>query len=265
MANRKKITLPELSPEIVLFHILSKLPAKSLLRFKCVCKQWRSFLTSPLFAKTHLHRVTTIDRRHHHEKVIFFHDKPPNFQTIDCEDGSLAKPRCFPFAGYALLVAFNSVNGLGIGINTRELCDIILWNPLTGEYKTLSRPIDTKCYTMPVMSFELYYTSCDDDYKILTETIDGNVYIYSLKSDSWRRLKSTLRECIPYAGAGDHNLLDGKLHFRGHGYTIIVLDLKTEKLTKIAVPPAYGHGEFMLMVVRLHAPNPLNPINPLTF
>ncbi|KAJ9555459.1 hypothetical protein OSB04_010073 [Centaurea solstitialis] len=202
MANRKRITPPELSPEIVLFHILPKQPAKSLLRFKCVCKQWRSFLTSPLFANIHL---TTVDH-HRHEKVIFLGSRLPstnNFQTIDCEDGLIAEPRCYPFAGYDPILT-SSVNGV-----------------------------------------------------ILSLTIDGNVYIYSLRSDSWRKLKSTLEyeDRIPYAG--DHNFLDEKLHFlrplqldKKRRYIIIRLDLKTEKFTEIVVPPSCGHRDLSLMVVR---------------
>ncbi|KAJ9543010.1 hypothetical protein OSB04_022717 [Centaurea solstitialis] len=211
MANRKKITLPELSPEIVLFHILPKLPGKSLLRFKCVCKQWQSFLTTPLFANIHLHHVTNVDRSRH-EKVIILRNRFTSFETIDCEDALL----CYPFGGYNLIfVSSVTVNGLVcLGIeqrNTNEVFDfdIILWNPLTGEYKTLPKPSGVYQYNM----FELYYTCSDDDYKILSINNHGNVYIYSLRSDSWRMLESRVEDHIPYVAAGDHNLLDGKLHF----------------------------------------------------
>ncbi|KAJ9554974.1 hypothetical protein OSB04_009588 [Centaurea solstitialis] len=136
-----------------------------------------------------------------------------------------------------------------------EFSDIILWNPLTGEYKTLSKPIDTRCYSRYSMVFELYYTCSDDDYKILSITTDRNVYIYSLRFDSWRKLESTLdyEDRIPYAG--DHNLLDEKLHFLRpldtKGRCIIIrLDLKTEKFTKIPVPYAYEHKGLSLTVVR---------------
>ncbi|KAJ9555469.1 hypothetical protein OSB04_010083 [Centaurea solstitialis] len=258
--NGKKIKPPHLSAEILLFHILPKLPGKSLLRFKCVCKQWRSFLATPLFANIHLHHVTTVDRSRH-EKVFFLHkvytSKSRNYcETVDCEDGSIAKPCCYPFRGYAMILG-SSVNGLlCVGIerrSTSELTDIILWNPLTGEYKKLSKPIDAYRYD----EFELFYNCSDDDYKILSITIFGIVYMYSLKSDSWRKLESTVDhhgDHIPYAAASDHNLLDGKLHFLTgpgkEGFVIIRLDLKTEKFTKIRIPRSCRGGSSTLMVVR---------------
>ncbi|KAJ9557949.1 hypothetical protein OSB04_012563 [Centaurea solstitialis] len=256
MADRKKITAPELPPEILLFQILPRLPAKSLLRFKCVCKQWRSFLTTPLFAKIQLHRATTVD---YHEKLIFCirgSTSRCKFLTIDCEDGLIAPPRYCPFPGNTAATITSSVNGLAcvdIWNNAKALSDLILWNPLTDEYKTLPRPVDGKCYSIPFFVHELCYTCTDDDYKILRINVDGKVYIYSLKSDSWRNLESKLDNPghIPYVG-DHHNLLDEKLHllmYLGTRYVIIRLDLKTEKFTKIAVPSTCPNGSCLKFVV----------------
>ncbi|KAI3712277.1 hypothetical protein L1987_70828 [Smallanthus sonchifolius] len=66
-----------------------------------------------------------------------------------------------------------------------EYSDLILWNPSTCEYRTLSKGNHHHCYRIwPKRAFSLYYSSCDDDYKLLRVTHD--VYIYSLRSDSWR-------------------------------------------------------------------------------
>lgn len=40
-------------PEDVIFNILKELPAKSLLRFNCVCKQWRCIIEDPYFVDSH--------------------------------------------------------------------------------------------------------------------------------------------------------------------------------------------------------------------
>ncbi|KAK7309954.1 hypothetical protein RJT34_07111 [Clitoria ternatea] len=49
-------TLPD---EIVLYDILPWLPSKSLLRFRCVCKSWHSFITHPSFLHLRRHRTNT--------------------------------------------------------------------------------------------------------------------------------------------------------------------------------------------------------------
>ena len=41
-------------PDDIVLNILSRLPVKSLLRFRCVCKTWVSSITTPNFISTHL-------------------------------------------------------------------------------------------------------------------------------------------------------------------------------------------------------------------
>jgi hypothetical protein len=44
-------------PYDVVFDILTRLPVKSIIRFRCVSKSWNSILTSPDFINTHLDRA----------------------------------------------------------------------------------------------------------------------------------------------------------------------------------------------------------------
>ena len=41
-------------PDDIILKILSKLPAKAILRFKCVCKLWSNIVDSPSLANLHL-------------------------------------------------------------------------------------------------------------------------------------------------------------------------------------------------------------------
>lgn len=130
----------ELPSEILFSHILPRLPAKYVSRFKCVSKQWNSFLKTPYFSKIHLHHVTN-----DHHKFLFFSSSinPKVFHNLDCEtpdqDG-LPVSRSLPFeVGSGVMLFITSFNGLvcvGIneGNNSYEYSNMIIWNPCTGDY-----------------------------------------------------------------------------------------------------------------------------------
>ncbi|XVF61446.1 hypothetical protein PTKIN_Ptkin08bG0130200 [Pterospermum kingtungense] len=55
-------------PQDITDEILPRLPVKSLVRFECVCKSWRSLITSPPFTRNHFkramsHNPKTIDQK----------------------------------------------------------------------------------------------------------------------------------------------------------------------------------------------------------
>ncbi|GAB2274994.1 hypothetical protein Dimus_009762 [Dionaea muscipula] len=52
-------TMADILTEDLLVEILTRLPVKSLLRFRCVCKSWNSLITNSSFIKAHV-------RHHHH-------------------------------------------------------------------------------------------------------------------------------------------------------------------------------------------------------
>ncbi|KAJ0807670.1 putative thioredoxin-dependent peroxiredoxin [Helianthus annuus] len=54
LVKKTKISLPT----EVLEEILSRLPIKSILRFRIVCKPWLSFIFNPSFTRLHLSRAT---------------------------------------------------------------------------------------------------------------------------------------------------------------------------------------------------------------
>nr|GEW64652.1 hypothetical protein [Tanacetum cinerariifolium] len=112
--------------------------------------------------------------------------------------------------------------------------DLILWNPLTGDYKTLSK---IECSNA---KFELYYNSSKKDYKILLLTLRKDVCIYSLKSDSWRRVNSEdafqrFPNTLPHLWSPSACWFEN-LYFKDYGNYLIRFDTKTEKFTQIEIP-----------------------------
>ncbi|KAI8010643.1 putative F-box protein [Camellia lanceoleosa] len=69
MTTTKKSMLNAFIPEEVWIEILARLPMKSLLRFRSVCKSWYYLITNPSFITTHLNRTKS---NHSHKLLIKF-------------------------------------------------------------------------------------------------------------------------------------------------------------------------------------------------
>ncbi|GJR23765.1 hypothetical protein Tco_0972292 [Tanacetum coccineum] len=144
------------------------------------------------------------DRNHlEDQNILFLSEEAATFYTIDCESPPDNAPCSRPLPQLAarppqymrymrILTSYHGLVCLRIEKNVPERknnvpteFDIIMWNPVTTEYKRLSRPSNPdhmECYIDS--GYGLYYTSGEDDYKLLVVTDSGKVYIYSLKSDS---------------------------------------------------------------------------------
>ncbi|CAN6252299.1 unnamed protein product [Urochloa humidicola] len=56
--SRRKSSAPRCTPQLmeeIIMEILVRLPVKSLLRVKSVCKAWRAIISDPIFIRAHLH------------------------------------------------------------------------------------------------------------------------------------------------------------------------------------------------------------------
>lgn len=67
--NNQKELVPKTSSVIsiidenmLLYDILNRIPAKSLMQFKCVSKPWRSLIRDPCFVDLHFNRSKTLQR-----------------------------------------------------------------------------------------------------------------------------------------------------------------------------------------------------------
>ncbi|XP_042491834.1 F-box protein At3g07870-like [Macadamia integrifolia] len=148
--------------EEVVFNVLSRLPVKTLLRFRCVCKLWRYLISDdPHFV--HLHS------RHHSksksEPCLFFISlTPPEEWEKHREEGN-------PISRFE----FKSKTVLPFVIPTRfdlvciQDSDIIhICNPSTHEFITLPKPPRTSFSSCgPDGSVGFGYVSSTDEYKVV--------------------------------------------------------------------------------------------------
>ncbi|KAM7467002.1 hypothetical protein LguiB_014564 [Lonicera macranthoides] len=214
----------------ILSIIFLKLPIKSLLRCRSVCKSWRQLLCEPHFVKMHLNHIS----QHHHKLLLRNSDC---FYSLDYETSHRnAVPRDFPLEITPLKVA--------------------LWNPSTGDYKILPSA-DPSVNDNQIVGFG--YDSSIDDYKIVriipyyfvkAENEPGKAYcglqvdMYSLKTNSWKIIRD-----LPRRDVVRHAPLIFNGEFRGRvsvsvnksiywllGSKIIGFDLKNEKFKELSWP-----------------------------
>ncbi|XP_065622103.1 F-box/kelch-repeat protein At3g23880 [Quercus suber] len=201
---RRRTKHDDLPDEIVL-EILARLPVKSLLRFRCVCKTWYSYITNPNFISTHLlcynnhdgGYVIYMPRTSVHR--AYFHRPHSQICTLafDRTFETISEFR-IPFtfqSGYASLVG--SCNGILCFTDfiTPKSNDVYLWNPSIRKFKRLPNTCLNQTQVLNV-AHGFGYDSLNNDYKVARFSWTGikwipppEVEVYSLSSDSWKRIE----------------------------------------------------------------------------
>ncbi|XP_050229395.1 F-box protein CPR1-like [Mercurialis annua] len=186
-------------PVDVISCILSYLPVKSVVRFKCVSKSWHSLISDPFFRKLHLLRS------HKSANLVFVLQNPVKhysycdatfFDDTISEDSTQIE---LPFRRQLRLwdgVILCSCDGL---LLVRDLYEqLILLNPSTREHRVL--PKVENYYSDSVSEgYDLGYDSSSDDYKLLLRRLGRNPekrnkttkdpMILSLKTNCWRKVE----------------------------------------------------------------------------
>ncbi|XP_074324911.1 F-box protein CPR1-like [Apium graveolens] len=224
--------VPRIPPELIDYEIFSRLPVKSLLRFKCVSKHHYALIDSPVFIKTQLLNCT-----HSNQNIIFW-----NALNL-----------------YSL--PLNSPNK-PILLNHHPFVKYLFWNPSTRKHHDLpvtkfDLPVNPN---MPWVSYGFGYDDVNDDYKLLRisqyhNEVTDKVMIYSLKSHSWQ----TLDDC-PFLSTTQNQpflthgvFLDHSLHWlvlENSGSRIahiFAFHLGTEKYHKVPHPRFSGKNLLVYM------------------
>ncbi|KAK6133788.1 hypothetical protein DH2020_032499 [Rehmannia glutinosa] len=245
-----------LPPEIIM-EILSRLPVKSLLKFRCVSKSWLSLISSSQFIKTHLKNSTNNAILSSHRLVLticnpHFDLKLCSVQSLMFEHLTLVSDVDYPKKNpHRAVWIVGSCNGL-ICIAIDEN-DMFLWNPSTRTSKKLP-PAAVKMKQGFYYIWGFGYNEFDDDYKVVgIFSVFGNgcvyesvVKVYSLRTNSWKRIED-FKGGIPLDDSG--KFASGKLHFPAtqgmldSKWDIVSLDLKSE-VYGIVEQPNYGEGPF---------------------
>ncbi|XP_059632197.1 F-box protein CPR1-like [Cornus florida] len=213
-------------PMDVVADILSRLPVKPLIRFRCVSKPWYALIDSSGFVKLHLKRSKETNTN---RSLILKSDK---LYSVDLDSLDHAVELGHPF------------NYKGFDIDVLGSCDglLCLYDPFYSAHFVLWNPSTRKLHNLPTSRFEFSGNPCSlsgflfvygfgydavyDDYKVVKmvqyygkddHLLDRElkdfreVKVYSMKSNSWRRVKDFPYYLSKYQISGV--FISGALHW----------------------------------------------------
>ncbi|XP_027178159.1 F-box/kelch-repeat protein At3g06240-like [Coffea eugenioides] len=159
-------------PEDLLLCILTRLPVKTIQRFKCVCKPWLKLLSTPKFVKMHREQTTKNPQNHsliiHSIDEVYYHNMSLlNINSTAEQPINLVNP--FPVI-FKEMDLVGCVNGL-VCLSCPPFAQmIVLWNPALNLSKGIRQPKGVIDETIDRISLGLCYDERNDDYKIVMIT-----------------------------------------------------------------------------------------------
>jgi len=263
----------ELLPDNVVFDILTRLPVKSLIRFRCVSQSWNSTITNPIFITKHLDLASSLSDINNNGYLLFTPLR--NYLPLDPSSSkewttfvyntnrTLTQISRFEIPLQHFIIGFcNGVFCLAANNDDSDEKDLTrslyLWNPSIRKLKKLlaTRPADRAV-------FGFGYHPQNNDYKILRVTFaiqqvtrkPAEAEIYTLSTDSWRKAVISV-ESFSGSDSGPNGSVDevyfptrlcfnGALHFiafSGDHKFILSFDINDERFREILLPQNYLEG-----------------------
>ncbi|KAK2644022.1 hypothetical protein Ddye_019217 [Dipteronia dyeriana] len=230
-------------PEEIVADILSRLPVKTLMRFKCVCKPWLSLISSPHFAKRKLKQARAAAP--HNNSRLFLASHP--LQSIDYEtfsggggDHDVSQEHAYPVtkAPEWDVQIVGSCDGLICLVFDYK--DVILWNPSTRVSIELPPPDIPDLQDTFFCGFG--YDISIQDYKLMmgvsfVATEDAKVQVLTLKNTCWRKIQPVDHSVDSIYKMG--TLSNNALHWvwnQEFNYSIISFDLSGERFEELGIP-----------------------------
>ncbi|KAJ9558805.1 hypothetical protein OSB04_013419 [Centaurea solstitialis] len=196
-------------PDELIVQILTFLPAKSLLRFRLVCKSWLNLINSTEFKLMHLHNFNHLNPRYFIRRLDNYVDEEWFCVHFDDEDFTFDSGTqielpfdsvylCFWIVdccnGVVCLCDYDEFNEYGFTLER-----IILWNPSIRRKLTLPLPIfySVGGFEDPYVVFGFGYDKISDDYKVVCLTYDEDedsnitrpkAEVYTVKTGIWREV-----------------------------------------------------------------------------
>ncbi|KAL6493554.1 hypothetical protein OROGR_032333 [Orobanche gracilis] len=188
-------------PEDAMLSILTRLPVKTILRFKSVCRSWRQLLSTREFMKMHTGQFSSDPKNQSFIIHRYAENCPPLsvFWNIGSDEKKPSILLQHPCPETHFLKIVGCCNGLLCVGRTDPLLGpeaIALWNPAMKLFKFVRIPENEDFMSPPeTVSHGFGYDAEVDDYKVVRIVCSKEkenhsdpttrVEVYSVNSDSW--------------------------------------------------------------------------------
>ncbi|KAK9016771.1 hypothetical protein V6N11_079265 [Hibiscus sabdariffa] len=234
-------------PVEVIVEILKRLPVKSLVRFRSVCKSWNTLISHSSFISTHLQASLSnytpfllLSYRRNSKYNFFLHYDNDGFDEFK----QLQFP-AFGCASFSLLLG--SCNGLiYLQFWKGDVSKFLLWNPSIQKCISLPRP---RFSDDVQINFGFGFDSITNDYKLVIigfEKDDAWIkpFLFSLNENCWKRVNAIPPDYTFDPGEISVPFVNGAVHWIGYqkrnnvGFTNVILgfDLSAEEFFEISLP-----------------------------
>ncbi|XP_027174712.1 F-box protein At5g07610-like [Coffea eugenioides] len=224
--------------EDLLTNILLKLPAKSLLCFRCVSRQWRTIISDPEFRRRHIRSIRCCPT----SDFLFFspYIKPNEIDLLSLSGdgldsvGNLSSPLRRSLEGRIIrLQACNGLLCIQFMVNYIRR-DLIVYNPTTSEHRTIPWPNEGNHSPTIVPYTSIAFDPLTSDYyKLLDVSFDRGLrfFIYSSESGVWRVGGAAVAGTFDSDYYFDKGVFwNGDVHFMGTEFCTLCFDVENECL-----------------------------------
>ncbi|XP_023639019.1 F-box protein At3g49450 [Capsella rubella] len=226
-------SLPEIPNDLV-SEILSRVPAKSMARFRCVSKQWSSILSFPYFTELYLTNSSARPRLlftlHVDGRWLFFTSPQPlNLDKNSSPSLVADRHMCFP-CSFEVSKVCPPVCGLICNKDT----NLMICNPSTGKYVTLP---DTTNESAEMKKTYFGYDPIKKQHKVLCVSIGARRHRV-LTLEPGGRLLWRMVECsIPHDPQCVGICINGLLFYKAMGTRLMIVcfDVRSEKFKFISI------------------------------
>lgn len=259
--KRRILQQREIPNDVVMEEILARLPAKSLMRFKCVSKLWSSFISSRYFSN----RFLTVPTRPRPRIYMCLQDSNDYSHSVTL---SLAPDTTNP---NRFVVDHNLTSPRVGGYVLQNLCGFMcysfinkprIYNPATRQLVTLPAPIKSQTEE-DAYGYYFGYDPVIDQYNVLWSTgvyvkdlgeIRSEHRVFVLKAGrkgSWKKASPTAPDFLPHIPAKRGMCIDGVIYYMGwtgrYNLVLVSFHIRSRDFKMIQVPRRDGDEVLLRM------------------